>query len=398
MSDTNFVNGTFITPEWLNDINRLNYTIFGNPANLTEAQENFGLNNYLPLAGGLMTGVLNMGGNRIAAVSEPTDPQDAATKNYVDTNGGGGSGTIEVEDDGMTVGSGMFSKLNFGANLTVTDTGSGSCRIDGSGGGGGFDPGVSYTWTAQQKYDRSNFGSVLMGTAAAQAADVEGASTYWQGKSINNTWQIRWRMVGSQLQLVGDSTGADVFQSFSPTAAARIAYRQMTPTNDFRWYPNLSTDSEPNYTFRLYGINTNDKGVYVGNGADAGETRLYIDDQDSWLTKFKLLATCNSRSSGSTIVNGPTNPAGQPASIMTRNGAGDYSIDCNNIAQDTWTNSDAGRARVHVNVSVQDPAKFFTYRVVVTGTDTVQIIFYSISDSNTGFDPAGFAVDVWVER
>ena len=34
---------------------------------------------------GTLTGALNMGSNKITSVTDPTSPQDAATKNYVDT-------------------------------------------------------------------------------------------------------------------------------------------------------------------------------------------------------------------------------------------------------------------------------------------------------------------------
>ena len=40
----------------------------------------------LPLAGGTMTGAIAMGTSKITGLGEPTDAQDAATKNYVDTS------------------------------------------------------------------------------------------------------------------------------------------------------------------------------------------------------------------------------------------------------------------------------------------------------------------------
>lgn len=45
----------------------------------------------LPLDGGTMDGDINMGGNTISNLADPTDDQDAATKAYVDANSGGGS-------------------------------------------------------------------------------------------------------------------------------------------------------------------------------------------------------------------------------------------------------------------------------------------------------------------
>ncbi len=40
---------------------------------------------YLPLAGGTMSGAINLGSHQINSVTDPTSAQDAATKNYVDT-------------------------------------------------------------------------------------------------------------------------------------------------------------------------------------------------------------------------------------------------------------------------------------------------------------------------
>lgn len=48
-----------------------------------------GLALYLPLAGGTMSGVINMNSHKITNVTDPTNAQDAATKNYVDLHGSG---------------------------------------------------------------------------------------------------------------------------------------------------------------------------------------------------------------------------------------------------------------------------------------------------------------------
>lgn len=43
----------------------------------------------LPLSGGTMTGVINMGSKKITSLATPTESTDAATKGYVDTVSGG---------------------------------------------------------------------------------------------------------------------------------------------------------------------------------------------------------------------------------------------------------------------------------------------------------------------
>ena len=59
----------------------------------------------LPLAGGTMTGAIAMGTNKITGLGDPTANQDAATKNYVDTNAlllSGGTMTGDINMGGST--------------------------------------------------------------------------------------------------------------------------------------------------------------------------------------------------------------------------------------------------------------------------------------------------------
>jgi len=54
-------------------------------------QLNTGLNSRLSTGGGLLTGELNMNGNKISSLGIPTNDADAATKKYVDDNAGVGT-------------------------------------------------------------------------------------------------------------------------------------------------------------------------------------------------------------------------------------------------------------------------------------------------------------------
>ena len=54
-------------------------------------QLNTGINSRLSTAGGLLTGGLNMNGNKISSLGIPTNDADAATKKYVDDNAGVGT-------------------------------------------------------------------------------------------------------------------------------------------------------------------------------------------------------------------------------------------------------------------------------------------------------------------
>jgi hypothetical protein len=42
MADTTFISGTTITSDWLNDLNRLHYTILGDPANAASIKATLG--------------------------------------------------------------------------------------------------------------------------------------------------------------------------------------------------------------------------------------------------------------------------------------------------------------------------------------------------------------------
>lgn len=71
-----------------------NNTVFAGPTSAGPSAPSFRLlaasdipslsGTYLPLAGGTMSGQINMGSNKIVSMTDPTAAQDAATKNYVD--------------------------------------------------------------------------------------------------------------------------------------------------------------------------------------------------------------------------------------------------------------------------------------------------------------------------
>lgn len=73
---------------------------------------------YLKLSGGTLTGALAMSTNKITGLGNPTVAQDAATKNYVDTQISGISTSSIQQGD---------------SSVTVTDTGTGSINITADG-------------------------------------------------------------------------------------------------------------------------------------------------------------------------------------------------------------------------------------------------------------------------
>jgi hypothetical protein len=57
-----------------------------NPINAQDAATKSYVDKHLPLAGGTLTGILEMSSNKISGVGDPSTDQDAATKHYVDTH------------------------------------------------------------------------------------------------------------------------------------------------------------------------------------------------------------------------------------------------------------------------------------------------------------------------
>lgn len=88
---------------------------------------------YLPLAGGTMSGVINMGSHKITSVTDPTSAQDAATKNYVDIVAS--SLTPIQATYAATTGSNIVGTYNNGAagvGATFTVTATGAFTLDGT--------------------------------------------------------------------------------------------------------------------------------------------------------------------------------------------------------------------------------------------------------------------------
>lgn len=71
----------------------------------------------LPVAGGTMTGNINMGGMWVYGLSEPNNPSDAATKNYVDGKRATYTGTLGT---GWT-GSGPYTQTVAVSGILATD-------------------------------------------------------------------------------------------------------------------------------------------------------------------------------------------------------------------------------------------------------------------------------------
>ena len=78
------------------------------------------LASFLPLAGGTMTGVINMGMHNIINLSDPVNPQDAATKAYVNTFA---SGITVILAAAATTAKILATPAGAGIGATLTNAG-----------------------------------------------------------------------------------------------------------------------------------------------------------------------------------------------------------------------------------------------------------------------------------
>lgn len=86
---------------------------------------------YLPLAGGTMSGIINMGSHKITSVTDPASAQDAATKNYVDTMLAALNPATACYAASTANIVGTYNNGSSGVGATFTVTATGALSIDG---------------------------------------------------------------------------------------------------------------------------------------------------------------------------------------------------------------------------------------------------------------------------
>jgi len=156
---------------------------------------------YVNVAGDTMTGDLNMGGNKVAAVGSPTVATDAATKGYVDSLAGGLSWqapvtavVAAVPTSGMTVGN-RYLNTTDGKIYTATSAtavNAGDTPADG--------------WALFDKTDESGY--VFTGTAWVQ---FTGTGQITAGDGLSKSGNVLSVNLGAGIaQLPTDEVGIDI--------------------------------------------------------------------------------------------------------------------------------------------------------------------------------------------
>jgi hypothetical protein len=116
--DTGLANLVDSSPAALDTLNELAAAI-NDDANFSTTITN-SIATKLPLAGGTMTGAIAMGTNKVTGVGDPTNVQDASTKNYTDTQD---NLKVSKSGDGMSgpLAMGTNKIVNLGTPTATTD-------------------------------------------------------------------------------------------------------------------------------------------------------------------------------------------------------------------------------------------------------------------------------------
>jgi hypothetical protein len=193
---------------------------------------------FLPIAGGTLTGALNLGGHQINAVADPTSAQDAATKNYVDQTAL--NGTSVYAASAATLGTVTQAGAGVGATLTNAGT-QATFALDGVNPPVGSKVLIKNTATGMTSANEGIYTVTNVGSGATNWV-LTRATSYDTPIEINNTGLI---VIDNGSTLVGtawyntativtvDTTAFSYSQFGTPNAISKVTSQFLTSTQTY---------------------------------------------------------------------------------------------------------------------------------------------------------------------
>lgn len=260
-----------------------------------------GTANYLPLTGGNMTGTINMGNNKITNTADPTEAQDVATKNYVDTHSVSGdflpltggtmngpinmtsnlitfnNGNLNLSESGIT-GLSNYSLDTFSIDLKPTTSYSASMFLYPSQSRNEFVNFYTKTGTGLSDFQSISFmrdGRIEGVSEPTNNTDVANKQYVDQISSNHKAGIAEIKIVNSgNTQIVSatwvvDGTNCKVNTSFMP----RYRIQSDTQTNLTITLYGATPSNVPGFSTDIYVLETKTTGVTIGNfGFNQGTT------------------------------------------------------------------------------------------------------------------------------
>ena len=256
----------------------------------------------LDLSGGTMTGAINMGSNLINAVTDPVSAQDAATKNYVDTEI---SGLVDTAPGTLDTLNELAAALGDDANFSTTVTNSIATKLPLAGGTMTGDI-VFNTGQTIDGYivETSATGSAEIPAGTDAQRDASPSAGYMRFNTTSATFEgydgTSWTSIGAGSSGPVDADTLDTLDSTSflrsdadDTTTGRLEIeRGYTSDTDYHLYINQTTNTEgatikftDNDAESQYGLFTYKHADSASNGAgnsfhfnsSENETAVIID-------------------------------------------------------------------------------------------------------------------------
>jgi hypothetical protein len=242
-----------------------------------------------------MTGALNMASNKVIAVTDPTNAQDAATKNYVDTAVTGLSATYLQRANNLSdVASASTSRTNLGLGTIATQAAS-SVAIT----GGAIDgTAIGATTASTGKF------TTLTATAGSIDGVTVGATTATTGKFTTLT-ATAGSIDGITVGASSASTGAFTNFTASGTASFTSTGAVKVPVGTTAQQPTAATGM-----IRYNSSNSQFEGYYastwgqIGGGATGGgPDQVFVLNDQALTTNYTIPTGKNASSAGPITIN-----------------------------------------------------------------------------------------------